>query len=122
VARIRTLKPEALQHRKVGRLSIWARWLWLGMLTQADDAGILVADPGQLRLVAFGYDEDLTIAKVSELLAEIAQTGLVVLYTVRNVPYAYFPSWKDHQKIDRPLQERLWDRQAEGLGGLEVDQ
>jgi hypothetical protein len=100
--RIRSLKPEAPQHRKVGRLSIWARWLWLTMITQADDHGRLPADPGQLRLLAFGYDEDVTIAKVSEWLAEIAATGLIGLYTVHEVPYAYFPSLKDHQRIDRP--------------------
>jgi len=72
------------------------------MITQADDHGRLPADPGQLRLLAFGYDEDVTIAKVSDWLAEIAATGLIGLYTVRDVPYAYFPSWEDHQKIDRP--------------------
>ena len=105
--RIRTVKPEALQHRKIGRLSIWARWLWLAMVTQADDEGRLVADPGQLRLLGFGYDDDMTVAKVSDLLAEIATTGLIVLYEVENVPYAYFPSWRDHQRIDRPKPSKL---------------
>jgi hypothetical protein len=104
--RIRTLKPEAPQHRKVGRLSIWARWLWVTMLTQADDDGRLPADPGQLRLLAFGYDEDVTVAKVADWLAEIAQTGLIVRYDVRKVPYAHFPSWHDHQRIDRPTRSK----------------
>ncbi len=105
--RIRSIKPEALQHRKVGRLSIWARWLWLAMITQSDDDGRLVADPGQLRLAAFGYDLDVNDVKVGELLGEIAATGLVKCYEVRNVPYAYFPSWKDHQRIDRPTPSKL---------------
>ncbi len=105
--RIRTIKPEALQHRKIGRLSIWARWLWLGLLTQADDEGRLVADPGQLRLLAFGYDDEMTVVKVSDLLKEIAETGLIALYEVENVPYACFPSWRDHQRIDRPKASKL---------------
>lgn len=107
MARIRSLKPEAPQHRKVGRLSIWARWLWVVMITQADDEGRLPADPGQLRLLAFGYDEDITTAKVSALLDEIAATGLIVIYPVAGVPYAYFPSWADHQRINRPTPSKL---------------
>ena len=105
--RIRTIKPEALQHRKIGRLSIWARWLWLALVTQADDEGRLVADPGQLRLLAFGYDDDMTAAKVAELLAEVASTGLIVLYEVKSERYACFPSWSDHQRIDRPTPSKL---------------
>ncbi len=105
--RIRTIKPEALQHRKIGRRSIWARWLWLGIVTQADDEGRLVADPGQLRLLAFGYDEDMTLARVSDLLAELAETGLIVLYEVKGVPYAALPSWNDHQRIDKPKSSKL---------------
>jgi len=112
--RIRSIKPEFPQHRKVGRLSIQARYLWVVMLTQADDEGRLVADPGQLRLLAFGYDLDVTEAKVSEMLAEIAATGLIRVYTVKtvsqpvsNVSYAWFPSWHDHQVIDRPTPSKL---------------
>ena len=118
--RIRTVKPEALQHRKIGRLSIWARWLWLGMVTQADDEGRLVADPGQLRLLVFGYDDDMTAAKVSDLLAEIAATGLIVLYAVNGVPYACFPSWPDHQRINRPTPSRLpaYEASLKTHGGL----
>jgi len=79
----------------------------LAMLTQADDEGRLVADLGQLRLVAFGYDLDITDVKVSELLAEIAAVGLIRRYRVRDVPYACFPSWRDHQRIDRPTPSKL---------------
>lgn len=105
--RIRSIKPEALQHRKVGRLSIAARWLWLAMITQADDDGRLVADPGQLRVVAFAYDRDVTEAMVADWLAEIAQTGLIRCYTVQDVPYACFPDWRDHQRINRPTPSKL---------------
>lgn len=107
MARIRTLKPEAPQHRKVGRLSIHARWLWATMITQADDEGRLVADTGQLRAWAFAYDVEITLEQVDLWLHEIAQTHLVRLYCVRAVRYAYFPSWKDHQKIDRPTLSKL---------------
>ena len=101
------MKPEAFQHRKVGRLSIWARWLWVGMLHHADDDGRLIADPGNLRLLLFGYDDDVTPTKVTTWLDEVAVSGLVVLYEVDGERYAYFPDWKDHQRIDRPKRSLL---------------
>src|SRR6266478_4836569 len=58
--RIRSLKPEALQHRKVGRLSDRSFRLWLGLITQADDEGRMIWDPAQFRLLVFGYQEITT--------------------------------------------------------------
>lgn len=107
--RIRTLKPEAPQHRKIGRLSIHARWLWVVMITQADDQGRLVADAQQLRLWAFGYDLEVTNEAVDLWLEEVAKTGLVRLYTVKHVRYCVFDSWRDHQRIDRPTPSKLPD-------------
>jgi hypothetical protein len=111
--RIRTLKPEAPQHRKVGRLSIWARWLWVVMITQADDEGRLVADPGQLRVIAFGYDK-LSDGRVMQCLEEIQATGLIRLYTVEGTLYADFPSWEAHQRISHPCPSKLPSYQDSG--------
>ncbi len=99
--RIRTLKPEAWSHRKVGRLSIPARQLWTVMITQADDDGREIADPGQLRVLAFPYDREITDEQVAGWRDEIAAPGLIQLYEVDGVLYAHFPSWRDHQRIHR---------------------
>jgi hypothetical protein len=77
------------------------------MLTQADDDGRLVADPGQLRLLAWGYHEEVSEKDVSAALEEIAGFGLIRHYTVAGVPYADFPSWGDHQRINRPTPSKL---------------
>jgi hypothetical protein len=99
--RIRTVKPEAPQHRKVGRLSDRAFRLWVTMLTQADDEGRLVADPGQLRIQAWGYHDEVSEKDAAAALEEIATSGLVHHYTVADVPYVWFPSWADHQRIHK---------------------
>ena len=39
--RIRTLKPEHRQHRKLGPLDHLTYRLWVGMILEADDAGRL---------------------------------------------------------------------------------
>jgi hypothetical protein len=118
--RIRTVKPESLQHRKVGRLTDREFRLWIGMLTQADDDGRLVADPGQLRLLTFGYFPRVTVGDVEASIRSLAQVGLIRPYTVAGVQYADFPSWRDHQRINRPTPSRLpsYEEATNGHGGL----
>jgi hypothetical protein len=119
--RIRSLKPEALQHRKVGRLSDRAFRLWIAMLTQADDEGRFVADPSWLKSVAWSYHPTVTREDVMTALEEIMRERLVVFYSVsdrgptiqkswsnheKRVFFGFFPSWTDHQRIDRPTPSR----------------
>lgn len=107
MARIRTVKPEAPQHRKVGKLSDRAFRLWIVMITQADDEGRLVADPDQLRILAFGYQPGTLMDDVLSALGELTESGLIRQYAHAGTPYADFPSWKDHQRINRPTPSKL---------------
>lgn len=102
MARIRTIKPDALQHRKVGRLSDRAFRVWVGLLTQADDEGRLPCDPDQVKAWCFAYHGKVTTKQVEEAIQEIKSLGLLSLYGINGTRYAYFPSWKDHQKINHP--------------------
>ena len=107
VQRIRTLKPEHRAHRKVGKLSDRAYRIWVAMILEADDQGRLVADPDQLLSAAFPYQRSLTVQETEAALEELTAPGLVVLYTVQNTRYAWFPSWGDHQRIDKPKPSKL---------------
>ncbi|HZP39843.1 MAG TPA: hypothetical protein VFE48_25505 [Methylomirabilota bacterium] len=114
MARIRTLKPEALQHRKVGRLSDRAFRLWIGLITQADDEGRLIVDPEQYRALFFGYHARTKVGDVIAALDEVAATGLIIQYEHEGVRYLAFPSWKDHQRINRPSESALPGPRAQG--------
>ncbi len=105
--RIRSLKPECMQHRKVGRLSHLAFRLWIGMLTQADDEGRLVAELEQLRVLFFGYHPKVFTRHVKAARDELMNCCLITVYRVEEVDYAYFPSWRDHQRINRPTPSKL---------------
>lgn len=105
--RIRTLKPEHKQHRKIGPLTDRQYRLWLGMLTEADDYGRLVADAAQLRILIFAYHPKVKIEHVADDLQALAEIGLLELYTVEDTRYAAFLSWRDHQKVDHPTPSRL---------------
>lgn len=99
--RIRSLKPEHKQHRKVGLLTHRQYRLWVGMVTEADDDGRLCAEAAQLRAVIFAYHPSVTVRHIADDLATIEALGLIRLYRVNDTSYAYFPSWRDHQKLDR---------------------
>lgn len=107
--RIRSLKPEHRQHRKVGKLSDREYRLWVGMICEADDEGRLVADAEQLRALIFGFQADVTATDVEATLTALARSPrrLVFLYAAGGVRYASFPSWKDHQRIARPAPSKL---------------
>jgi len=105
--RIRTIKPEAPQHRKVGRLSDRQFRIWATCITQADDEGRLVCDPEQVRVWAFAYHPDVTTEIVEDAIQAIAQTGLMKLYEVDFIRYVWFPSWRDHQRISHPTPSKL---------------
>ncbi len=104
--RIRTIKPEALQHRKVGRLSHLAFRLWVCFITQADDDGRMVWDAEQFRILAFGYHPDVSTEKTAMARSEITSAELVRFYTVNGLDYIDIPSWHVHQAIDRPTPSR----------------
>lgn len=109
--RIRTLKPEALTHRKVGKLDDRCFRLWIACLTQADDDGRLVFDPAQMRLLVWGYHPKIRSRDTWRALLGLVEAGLVRGYTVENgdqpTTYVDFPSWNDHQRVDHPRRSQL---------------
>ncbi len=111
--RIRTLKPEALQHRKVGRLSDRAFRLWIALITQADDEGRLAWDAAQFRALVWGFHDRMKLDQVLQALEEIRTPGLCRLYRVGGQLYLDLPSWRDHQSIDRPTRSKIPPYQEE---------
>jgi len=99
--RIRSLKPEAMQHVRVGSLSHFAFRLWVGCVTHADDDGRIVADARQFRVQFFGYHPRVTVARVETALEEMASARLVTLYTVDGLRCLHFPGWRAHQRIHK---------------------
>jgi hypothetical protein len=104
--RIRTIKPEAWQDERVGDLSHGARLLWLGLITMADDQGRLRELPTAIAGHVFPYD-DISSAKLQRWLKEVTGSGMVVRYESGGKRYIAFPTWSEHQRIDRPSDSEL---------------
>ncbi len=99
--RIRSLKPEVFASPQVMDLSLAARLLFIGLITQADDEGRGTADLRRLRAAVFP-GEKFTANQMRELLQEICDQRLVLTYPVEGAEIYALPTWKKHQRINRP--------------------
>ncbi len=101
MARIRSIKPFIWSDDRIGEVSRDARLLYLGMITQADDDGRLVASGTSLAGAIYPYDE-VTGRQVDRWRDELAAVGLLDVYTIGRATYAHLPSWAKHQRIQKP--------------------
>jgi hypothetical protein len=100
VARIRTTKPSFWGSGTIAKLSRDARLTTLGLISFADDDGRFLAATNAINGFVYPND-DLPPAKVRRWLDEIANVGLVHEYEVDSIRYGCFPSWHEHQVINR---------------------
>lgn len=108
MARIRSLKPEFWDDRKLARqLSRDARMLYMGLWNQADEHARCNGDPSWVKGRVFPFDDDLTDKRVAELLDDLAAAGRVVPYMVEGDPYLFLPKLPEHQRLEPKVDSRL---------------
>jgi hypothetical protein len=101
VARIRSIKPEFWQDRKLAiRHSRDARLFYIGLWSHADEHSRMLGDPRLLKSEVFPYDEDLDVPAIVRLLAELIDSGRVVPYEIDGEPYLLLPKLAAHQRLE----------------------
>lgn len=100
MARIRTTKPSFWGSRKVAQLSRDARLLTLGLISFADDDGRFLGSTAAINGFVFPND-DLPPMKVRKWICEVIKVGLIHEYESEGIRYGCFPTWHDHQVINR---------------------
>jgi len=103
VARIRSVKPEYWDDRKLAkRTSRDARLLYIALWNLADEHSRLNGDPQWIKGQVFSYDDDLDAAAVAKLLDELAEpaVGAVVPYEADGDPYLFLPKLARHQRLE----------------------
>jgi hypothetical protein len=117
--RIRSLKPDIWKDEKLGRCSIGARLLFVGLISQADDEGRFRSAPPLLRASIFPHDDPLAglngqipgigggSLDVDGWLDELTDARLIRLYEVRGERYGDLPGWARHQRVDHPRASEL---------------
>lgn len=108
MARIRTIKPTIWTDHNFIELSREARLLLIGMITQADDDGRLIASASALIGAIYPHD-NVTPKQVEKWRDEVARSGIVHLYTEGRGTYAVFPKWNSHQVINKRSKSTLPD-------------
>lgn len=100
MARIRTTKPSFWGSSTVAKLSRDARLVTLGLISMADDDGRFLGSTTAINGFIFPNDE-LPPAKVRKWINEVIRVGLIHEYDAEGVRYGCFPSWHEHQVINR---------------------
>lgn len=95
----RIIKESLCASEKIASLSDFEFRLWIGLITQADDAGRGDARPAIIRGRVFPFRDRLSIKDIDVALQALAAKGCVSLYTVDGRPYFWFPGWVKHQRV-----------------------
>lgn len=101
MARIRSLKPEFWDDRKLARsTSRDARMLYMGMWNQSDEHGRLNGDAAWLKGRVFPFEDDISADTVLTLLQELEQAERILSYEVDGDPFIYLPKLPKHQRLE----------------------
>lgn len=95
----RIIKESISSSDKIASLSDFEFRLWVGLITQADDAGRGDARPAIIRGRIFPLRDRVTLKDIDAGLHGLAAKGCVSLYTVGGKPYFWFPTWQKHQRV-----------------------
>lgn len=99
MARIRSMKPEGFQDEKLAPLPVIDRFVWLGLISMADDCGRLLDN---LKVIdAFIFPESADSAR--ESLAKLSGLGRIQRgMTASGQRVIQIVNWEKHQKVDHP--------------------
>lgn len=118
----RIIKESLCDSEKIAALSDFEFRLWVGLITQADDAD---ARPAIIKGRVFPFREKLSIKDIDAALQVLAAKGCVSLYTVDGKPYFLFPGWVKHQRVrdckpkyPEPLENYIPPQSAASCGEL----
>ena len=105
--RRRMIDPDFWNDSRVKRLTPIERLLFIGMVSQADDDGRLLADTAFLRSKVFPYD-DFTLEDITSMRDHILETNPnLQLYQNAGEDYLYFRKWPRYQKPSHPQPSKL---------------
>jgi hypothetical protein len=99
MARIRTIKPEIMQDEKLAALEPLPRLVFMGMITQADDAGRLHDNVKLLDGLFFPFTDDTC----GDALVELEGIGVILRYRANSGQrLIQITNWEKHQKVKNP--------------------
>lgn len=108
--RIRSIRPEFWRSRDIAHLSLEDRLLFIGLWSYVDDNGVGPDEEeciiGDLFAADMFKNPRETVARVSRGLQKLSEASLIERYEVDGRRFIHIPTWKKHQRIDKPGKER----------------
>lgn len=109
MARKRMISPEIWESSSFSKLSDFAKLVFIGLISNADDSGKGKANPSYIRSRLFPNDEDRRVTDIKKALSEIALTMSITFYEVNGDNFYLLTNWLRWQKIDRPTPSKIPD-------------
>lgn len=107
MARKRMIDPGIWTSEDFSNLSMLARLIWIGLISNADDEGRGKANTAYLKSQLFPYDDELALKKIEGALTEIGSTMSVEFYEVEGKKYYQLTKWEKFQTINRPTPSQI---------------
>lgn len=95
----RIIKDSIRTSKSVNSMTDFQFRLWVYLITYVDDYGRGSADPELLKGFVFPRRKGVTESTIEKALADLANSGSILLYDVDGESYFCFPNWSDHQRI-----------------------
>ena len=100
--RIRSIKPEAFHSESLSQCSVEAERTFWGMSTLADDAGRLRDQPAVINGALWCLRPQHSVENVEDEISQLVTAGVLCRYVADGKHLIHFPTWREHQKINRP--------------------
>lgn len=111
MARIRSIKPELPADKTLARCTRDARLSFVFLISQADDYGLLLAEPRQLLGQLYPHDADVTERRLLGWIGELVNCGRVRWReTTDGAAVLEIVKWNKHQQVKDPGKPLLRDR------------
>ncbi|MDE7406451.1 MAG: hypothetical protein K2M89_06235 [Clostridiales bacterium] len=107
MARKRMISPEIWESSSFSKLTDFAKLIFIGLISNADDEGKGKANPGYIRSKLFPNDEERRVTDIKKALSEIALTMSITFYEVNGDSLYHLTNWARWQKIDRPTPSKF---------------
>ena len=107
MARKRMISPEIWESSSFSKLSDFAKLVFIGLISQADDDGKGKASPNIIRSKLFPDGEEKRVTDIKKALSEIALRMSITFYEVDGESFYILTNWHSWQKIDRPTPSKI---------------
>jgi hypothetical protein len=91
------IAPTIWEDPSFNKLSVGARLMFIGIISNADDYGYIRGDLGSLKRLIFGFDEALN-ADILGWAKELQSFKNIHFYDVDGETYAHLLKWEEYQK------------------------